>query len=63
MKGVSNLSEALQSADTVRGKVSTVGRAAADDRAQELATELARLGVTRVCAPSARCAPATELAL
>jgi len=49
VKGVSNLSEALQSADGVRGKVSTVGLAAADDRAQELATQLARWGVTRVC--------------
>jgi hypothetical protein len=49
VKGVKNLTEALQSADSVRGKVSTVGLAAPEDLAQELATELARWGVARVC--------------
>jgi hypothetical protein len=49
VKGVKSLTEALQSADSVRGKVSTVGLAAPEDQAQELATELARWGVTRVC--------------
>jgi len=49
VKEVSNLTEALQSADAVRGKVSTVGLAASGDQSQTLATELARWGVTRVC--------------
>jgi hypothetical protein len=49
VKQVNSLSEALQSADQVRGKVSTVGLAAAEHKTQELATELARWGVTRVC--------------
>jgi len=49
VKSVRNLKEALQSADSLRGKVSTVGLAAPDHRAQELATELARWGVPRVC--------------
>ena len=49
VKGVSNLTEALQNADSVRGKVSTVGLAATEDKAAELATQLARWGVTRVC--------------
>ena len=49
VKGVKDLTEALQSADSVRGKVSTVGLAATEDHAQELATELARWGVARVC--------------
>ncbi len=49
VKSVTNLSEALQSADSVRGKVSTVGIAAPEDRAQALATALARWGVMRVC--------------
>jgi len=49
VKGVANLTEALQNADAVRGQISTVGLAAPEDRAQTLATELARWGVTRVC--------------
>ena len=49
VKGVKDLTEALQSADSVRGKVSTVGLAVPKQQAQELATELARWGVTRVC--------------
>jgi Acyl-CoA reductase (LuxC) len=49
VKGVTDLTEALQNADTVRGKVSTVGLAAAEDKAQELATQLGRWGVTRIC--------------
>jgi hypothetical protein len=36
-------------ADAVRGKVSTVGLAAASTRAAELASLLARWGVTRIC--------------
>jgi Acyl-CoA reductase (LuxC) len=49
LKGVSDLVEALQNADSVRGKVSTVGLAASEEKAAELATQLARWGVTRVC--------------
>ena len=49
VKAVANLTEALQNADAVRGQISTVGLAAAEDRTQALATELARWGVTRIC--------------
>jgi hypothetical protein len=49
VKGVRDMTEALQSADTVKGQVSTVGLAATEDKAQDLAAELARWGVTRVC--------------
>jgi hypothetical protein len=49
VKSVKDLTEALQSADTVRGKVSTVGLAAPEPLARNLAIELARWGVTRVC--------------
>ena len=49
VKGTPDLNEALHGADNERGKVSTVGLAAPDDKAEELATELARWGVTRVC--------------
>lgn len=49
VKGVKNLTEALQSADSVKGKVATVGLVAPEHRAQELATELARWGAPRVC--------------
>jgi acyl-CoA reductase LuxC len=49
VKGAATLTEALQNADSVRGKVSTVGLAAPEEKAQDLATHLARWGVTRVC--------------
>jgi hypothetical protein len=49
IKGVPNLTEALQGADAVRGKVSTVGLAATEDKASALVTQLARWGVTRIC--------------
>lgn len=49
VKGATSLTEALQNADGIRGKVSTVGIAATEDRAPALAMELARWGVTRVC--------------
>jgi hypothetical protein len=49
VKEVKDLTEALQSADPVRGKVSTVGLAVPEHKAQELATELAYWGATRVC--------------
>src|SRR6267142_2733591 len=49
VKGVTDLMEMLQNADSVRGKVSTVSLAAPQDKVQGLAIELARWGVTRVC--------------
>jgi hypothetical protein len=49
VKAVTDLTDLLQGAETVRGKVSTVGLAAGEERAQELAMQLARWGVTRIC--------------
>lgn len=49
VKAVANLDDVLRAADAVRGQVSTVGIAANDDRAQQLAMELGRWGVTRIC--------------
>jgi len=49
MKSVTDLDDLLQGAESIRGKVSTVGIAAPEDRAPEIATRLARWGVTRVC--------------
>jgi hypothetical protein len=49
VKGVAHLTEALQSADSIRGSVSTVGLEAPEERAAALVAELARWGVTRVC--------------
>ncbi|EEF58797.1 acyl-CoA reductase [Pedosphaera parvula] len=49
VKSITGLTEALQNADTVRGKVSTVGLAATEERMQEMVTQLANWGVTRVC--------------
>lgn len=49
VKGVSDPGEALQGAAAVQGAISTVALAAMGTRAQELALELARWGVTRLC--------------
>ena len=49
VKGVSDLTNALENADAIRGHVSTIGLAASDDRAQAMTRQLARWGVTRVC--------------
>lgn len=49
VKGVTSLTEALQNADSVRGRVSTVGLAATEDKSPALAAQLARWGVTRIC--------------
>ncbi len=49
VKGVKDLHEMLQNAESVRDKVSTVGIAAPERKAGELAEQLARWGVTRVC--------------
>jgi hypothetical protein len=49
VKGVTHLTDLLHGAEAVRGKVSTVGLAAPEERAQEISTRLARWGVTRIC--------------
>jgi len=49
VKSAAGLTDVLRAAESVRGKISTVGLAAHGDRAKALATELARWGVTRVC--------------
>jgi hypothetical protein len=49
VKGVKNLDEMLQNAESVRDQVSTVGIAAPQRKAHELAEQLARWSVTRVC--------------
>ncbi len=49
VKPVRDLAEALTNAESVRGKVSTVGIAAPPQRAQQIAAELAAWGVTRIC--------------
>ena len=49
VKPVRDIADVLANADTVRGQVSTVGIAVPEHRAGEIATELARWGVTRVC--------------
>lgn len=49
VKGVSDLKTALENADAVRGKVSTVGIAASEEKARELAGQLAAWGATRIC--------------
>jgi len=49
VKAVADLAEALQNAESVRDKTSTVGLAAPGPDARELATQLAHWGVTRIC--------------
>jgi hypothetical protein len=49
VKGVADLAAALRGADDLRGKVSTVGIAVPEDKALEIATQLARWGATRIC--------------
>jgi hypothetical protein len=49
VKGVADLKMALENADGIRGKVSTVGIAAPEEKTNEIATQLARWGATRVC--------------
>jgi hypothetical protein len=49
VKSIANLTEALQGADAVRDRVSTVGLAAPEHRAREIALKLAQWGVTRIC--------------
>ena len=49
IKAVANISQAMEGADAVRDKVSTVGLAATEDKGQEIANQLARWGATRIC--------------
>ena len=49
VKPVSDLKALFESADVVRGKVSTIGIAAPDEMLPELAGQLARWGATRIC--------------
>ena len=49
VKPVKDLTELRQHAEVVRGKISTVGIAAGEHQTEELALQLARWGVTRVC--------------
>jgi hypothetical protein len=49
VKAVADLKTLLENADSVRGKVSTVGVAAPEEKINEIATQLARWGATRVC--------------
>jgi hypothetical protein len=49
VKGTTDLKTALENTDAVRGKVSTVGVAASEEKSQQLAKQLALWGVTRVC--------------
>jgi Acyl-CoA reductase (LuxC) len=49
VKAVADLTAMLQGADDIRGKVSTVGIAVPEEKNQEIATQLARWGATRVC--------------
>ena len=49
VKGVADLPEMLRNAETIRDKVSTIGLAVPEEKAQELATERAHWGAKRVC--------------
>src|SRR5882757_2034141 len=49
VKAVADVTAMLQGADDIRGKVSTVGIAVPEDKAPEIATQLARWGATRIC--------------
>jgi len=49
VKEAGHLNQVLHHAENIREKVSTVGLAAPDDKAQELATQLAHWGAKRIC--------------
>jgi hypothetical protein len=49
VKGASDLKTVLNGADAVRGKISTVGIAAGEEKSRELAAQLAAWGVLRIC--------------
>ena len=46
---MADLTESLHGSDAIRSGVSTIGLAADEAEAKDLATALARWGVTRVC--------------
>jgi hypothetical protein len=49
VKPVAGLKTVFENADSVRGKVSAVGIAASEEKINEIATQLARWGATRIC--------------
>jgi hypothetical protein len=49
VKPVGDLKTVFENADALRGKVSTVGIAVPEEKISEVATQLARWGVTRIC--------------
>jgi hypothetical protein len=49
VKGVEDLRQALQAAESVRGQVATVGLAAPGNMVEELVNELTEWGVERIC--------------
>jgi len=49
VKGVADLKRVLENADGVREKISTVGIAAPEEKTDEITTQLARWGATRIC--------------
>jgi hypothetical protein len=49
VKAAADLDEVLRNAETVRGKISTVGVAAGAERRQEIVRQFARWGAKRVC--------------
>ena len=49
VKSVADLREALQGADAVKTRISTVGLAVPEDQSHQMAAELARWGAKRVC--------------
>jgi hypothetical protein len=51
VKPVPDLAAVLQGVDELKGRVSTVALAAPPEKLREVAPQLARWGVTRICAP------------
>jgi hypothetical protein len=49
VKPVPDLATVLQGVDELKGKISTVGVAASPEKLKDLAPQLARWGVTRIC--------------
>ncbi|HVV73433.1 MAG TPA: acyl-CoA reductase, partial [Verrucomicrobiae bacterium] len=49
VKGVENLDQAMQAAEAVRGRVSTVAVAAPEHQVEQMALNLARWGASRIC--------------
>jgi hypothetical protein len=49
VKPVADLKAVFENADSIRGKVSTVGIAAPEEKTNEIAMQLARWGATRIC--------------